>query len=34
MRSLDIGLVIPMEAWTDGATPRWVEIRELATGFR
>ena len=31
MRSLEIGLVLPMEgSWTDGATPRWVEIRELA----
>ena len=31
MRSLEIGLVLPMEEfWTDGATPRWVEIRELA----
>jgi alkanesulfonate monooxygenase SsuD/methylene tetrahydromethanopterin reductase-like flavin-dependent oxidoreductase (luciferase family) len=31
MRSLEIGLVLPMEeAWTDGSTPRWVEIRELA----
>lgn len=31
MRSLDIGLVLPMEeSWVDGATPRWVEIRELA----
>jgi alkanesulfonate monooxygenase SsuD/methylene tetrahydromethanopterin reductase-like flavin-dependent oxidoreductase (luciferase family) len=32
MRSLEIGLVLPMEeAWTDGATPHWTEIRELAT---
>jgi alkanesulfonate monooxygenase SsuD/methylene tetrahydromethanopterin reductase-like flavin-dependent oxidoreductase (luciferase family) len=32
MRTLEIGLVLPMEeSWTDGATPRWVEIRELAT---
>src|SRR5881227_1323005 len=31
MRSLEIGLVLPMEeSWTDGATPRWTEIRELA----
>jgi alkanesulfonate monooxygenase SsuD/methylene tetrahydromethanopterin reductase-like flavin-dependent oxidoreductase (luciferase family) len=31
MRSLEIGLVLPMEeSWTDGATPRWVEIRRLA----
>ena len=31
MRSLEIGLVLPMEeSWTDGATPRWAEIRELA----
>ena len=31
MRSIEIGLVLPMEeAWTDGSTPRWVEIRELA----
>jgi alkanesulfonate monooxygenase SsuD/methylene tetrahydromethanopterin reductase-like flavin-dependent oxidoreductase (luciferase family) len=31
MRPLEIGLVLPMEeSWTDGATPRWVEIRELA----
>jgi alkanesulfonate monooxygenase SsuD/methylene tetrahydromethanopterin reductase-like flavin-dependent oxidoreductase (luciferase family) len=31
MRRLEIGLVLPMEeSWTDGATPRWVEIRELA----
>ena len=31
MRGLEIGLVLPMaEAWTDGSTPRWVEIRELA----
>lgn len=31
MRSLEIGLVLPMEeSWTDGATARWVEIRELA----
>ena len=31
MRSLEIGLVLPMEeSWADGATPRWVEIRELA----
>jgi alkanesulfonate monooxygenase SsuD/methylene tetrahydromethanopterin reductase-like flavin-dependent oxidoreductase (luciferase family) len=32
MRSLEIGLVLPMEqSWTEGATPRWTEIRELAT---
>ena len=31
MRSIELGLVLPMEeAWTDGSTPRWVEIRELA----
>jgi alkanesulfonate monooxygenase SsuD/methylene tetrahydromethanopterin reductase-like flavin-dependent oxidoreductase (luciferase family) len=31
MRSLEIGLVLPMEeAWTDNSTPRWAEIRELA----
>ena len=31
MRRLEIGLVLPMEeSWTDGSTPRWVEIRELA----
>ncbi len=31
MRSTELGLVLPMEeAWTDGSTPRWVEIRELA----
>jgi alkanesulfonate monooxygenase SsuD/methylene tetrahydromethanopterin reductase-like flavin-dependent oxidoreductase (luciferase family) len=31
MRTLEIGLVLPMEeSWTDGATPRWGEIRELA----
>lgn len=31
MRSLEIGLVLPMEqSWTDGATPRWTEIRDLA----
>ncbi len=31
MRSLEIGLVLPMEeSWTDGSTPRWSEIRELA----
>ena len=31
MRSLEIGLVLPMEeSWVDGATARWVEIRELA----
>jgi alkanesulfonate monooxygenase SsuD/methylene tetrahydromethanopterin reductase-like flavin-dependent oxidoreductase (luciferase family) len=31
MSSLEIGLVLPMEeAWTDGSTPRWPQIRELA----
>jgi len=31
MRGLEIGLVLPMEeSWTDGATPRWTDIRELA----
>ena len=31
VRSIELGLVLPMEeAWTDGSTPRWVEIRELA----
>ena len=31
MRSPEIGLVLPMEeSWTDGATPRWSEIRGLA----
>jgi alkanesulfonate monooxygenase SsuD/methylene tetrahydromethanopterin reductase-like flavin-dependent oxidoreductase (luciferase family) len=31
VRSLEIGLVLPMEeSWTDGATPRWAEIRVLA----
>jgi alkanesulfonate monooxygenase SsuD/methylene tetrahydromethanopterin reductase-like flavin-dependent oxidoreductase (luciferase family) len=31
MRRFEIGLVLPMEeSWIDGATPRWVEIRELA----
>jgi alkanesulfonate monooxygenase SsuD/methylene tetrahydromethanopterin reductase-like flavin-dependent oxidoreductase (luciferase family) len=31
MRSIELGLVLPMEeSWTDGSTPRWVEIRELA----
>lgn len=31
MQSLEIGLVLPMEeAWTDGTTARWTEIRELA----
>jgi len=31
MRSLEIGLVLPMEeSWEDGATARWVEIREFA----
>ena len=32
MRSIELGIVLPLEeAWTDGSTPRWVEIRELAT---
>jgi alkanesulfonate monooxygenase SsuD/methylene tetrahydromethanopterin reductase-like flavin-dependent oxidoreductase (luciferase family) len=32
VRSIELGLVLPMEeSWTDGSTPRWVEIRELAT---
>ncbi len=31
MGRLEIGFVLPMEeSWTDGATPRWTEIRELA----
>jgi alkanesulfonate monooxygenase SsuD/methylene tetrahydromethanopterin reductase-like flavin-dependent oxidoreductase (luciferase family) len=31
MRTLELGLVLPMEeSWTDGATARWTEIRELA----
>jgi alkanesulfonate monooxygenase SsuD/methylene tetrahydromethanopterin reductase-like flavin-dependent oxidoreductase (luciferase family) len=31
VRSLEIGLVLPLEEWwTDGATPRWTEIRDLA----
>ena len=31
MRSLEIGLVLPMEeSWEDGATARWVDIREFA----
>jgi alkanesulfonate monooxygenase SsuD/methylene tetrahydromethanopterin reductase-like flavin-dependent oxidoreductase (luciferase family) len=31
VRSIELGLVLPMEeAWTDGSTPRWAEIRELA----
>jgi alkanesulfonate monooxygenase SsuD/methylene tetrahydromethanopterin reductase-like flavin-dependent oxidoreductase (luciferase family) len=31
MRSIELGIVLPMEeAWTDGSTPRWAEIRELA----
>jgi alkanesulfonate monooxygenase SsuD/methylene tetrahydromethanopterin reductase-like flavin-dependent oxidoreductase (luciferase family) len=31
LRHLEIGLVLPMEeSWTDGSTPRWVDIRELA----
>src|SRR5512141_2327378 len=31
MRSLEIGLVLPMEeSWTDGSTARWPEIRAFA----
>ena len=31
MRSIELGIVLPLEeAWTDGSTPRWVEIREMA----
>lgn len=31
MRSIELGIVLPMEeAWTDGSTPRWSEIRNLA----
>jgi alkanesulfonate monooxygenase SsuD/methylene tetrahydromethanopterin reductase-like flavin-dependent oxidoreductase (luciferase family) len=31
MRSIELGLVLPMEgSWTDGSTPRWPEIRDLA----
>jgi alkanesulfonate monooxygenase SsuD/methylene tetrahydromethanopterin reductase-like flavin-dependent oxidoreductase (luciferase family) len=31
MGKLELGIVLPLEeSWTDGATPRWVEIRELA----
>ncbi|HTS14524.1 MAG TPA: LLM class flavin-dependent oxidoreductase, partial [Candidatus Sulfotelmatobacter sp.] len=31
MRSIELGLVLPSEAaWTDGSTPHWSEIRELA----
>ena len=31
MRSIELGLVLPMEeAWTDGSTPHWVEIRNFA----
>jgi alkanesulfonate monooxygenase SsuD/methylene tetrahydromethanopterin reductase-like flavin-dependent oxidoreductase (luciferase family) len=31
VRRLELGIVLPMEeSWTDGATPRWVEIRDLA----
>ena len=31
MRTIEIGLVLPMgESFVDGATARWVEIRELA----
>src|SRR5664279_921263 len=33
VRSIELGIVLPMEeAWTDGSTPRWIEIRELALG--
>lgn len=32
MRTLEIGLVLPMEeSWTDGATPRWVGVRHVGT---
>ena len=31
MGKVEVGIVLPMEeSWTDGATPRWVEIHELA----
>jgi alkanesulfonate monooxygenase SsuD/methylene tetrahydromethanopterin reductase-like flavin-dependent oxidoreductase (luciferase family) len=31
VRSIELGLVLPMEeAWTDGSTPRWIQIRGLA----
>jgi alkanesulfonate monooxygenase SsuD/methylene tetrahydromethanopterin reductase-like flavin-dependent oxidoreductase (luciferase family) len=31
VRSIELGIVLPMEeSWTDGSTPRWLEIRELA----
>jgi alkanesulfonate monooxygenase SsuD/methylene tetrahydromethanopterin reductase-like flavin-dependent oxidoreductase (luciferase family) len=31
VRSIELGIVLPMEeAWTDGSTPRWPEIRNLA----
>ena len=31
MRRIEIGLVLPLEdSWIDGATPRWVELRDLA----
>jgi alkanesulfonate monooxygenase SsuD/methylene tetrahydromethanopterin reductase-like flavin-dependent oxidoreductase (luciferase family) len=31
VRLLEIGLVLPMEeSWTDGETPRWTQIRDLA----
>jgi alkanesulfonate monooxygenase SsuD/methylene tetrahydromethanopterin reductase-like flavin-dependent oxidoreductase (luciferase family) len=31
VRRLELGIVLPMEeSWTDGATPRWVEIHDLA----
>jgi len=32
MRALEIGIVLPAEeSWVDGATPRWPEIRDIAT---
>jgi alkanesulfonate monooxygenase SsuD/methylene tetrahydromethanopterin reductase-like flavin-dependent oxidoreductase (luciferase family) len=31
VRSIELGLVLPMEeAWTDGSTPRWPEVRDFA----
>ena len=31
VRPFEIGLVLPAEeSWVDGATPRWIEIRDLA----
>jgi alkanesulfonate monooxygenase SsuD/methylene tetrahydromethanopterin reductase-like flavin-dependent oxidoreductase (luciferase family) len=31
VRSIELGIVLPMEeSWTDGSTPRWVEIRGMA----